>query len=214
MDIITLSSLLTLNVGKIYSLYFMDLLQLIKKRRSIRKYTDKQIPTEYLEQIIEAGVFAPNAGGGQRSMIIGIHNPKLVEFIGKLNLTCMDRSRLAGSYVSKEQPSIIDDPNIKSGFYGAPTVIIVFAQKNFLYSIPDAFCAAENMVLMATSLGISSCIIARGEETFSNPEGEKLLREWGIPDTMVARCFVTLGYNEGDYPAEKPRKAGRIQIIE
>ena len=73
----------------------------------------------------------------------------------------MDRSRLAGSFVSKEQPSIIDDPTIKSGFYGAPTVCVVFAQGNFLYSIPDAFCCAENMVLAATELGISSCIIAR-----------------------------------------------------
>jgi nitroreductase len=191
----------------------MDLLQLIKKRRSIRKYTDKQIEKEALEQIIEAGVFAPNAGGGQRSMIVGVHNQKLVEQIGRLNLACMDRSRLAGGHVSKEQPSIIDDPTIKSGFYGAPSLVIVFAQKNFLYSIPDAFCAAENMVLMATSLGISSCIIARGEETFANAEGEKMLRDWEVPDNMVARCFVILGYTAGEYPTEKPRKLGRVKII-
>jgi nitroreductase len=89
----------------------------------------------------------------------------------------------------------------------------VFAQKNFLYSVPDAFCAAENMVLMATSLGISSCIIARGEETFDNPEGAKMLSEWGIPDNMIARCFVILGYQNGTYPAEKPRRPGRTLLI-
>jgi len=190
-----------------------DLLQLMKSRRSIRRYNDIQIPREALEKIIEAGLHAPNAGGGQRSMIIGIHNSELVERIGRLNVACMNRDRLAGSYVSKEQPSIIDDPNIKSGFYGAPSAAIIFAQKNFLYSIPDAFCCAENMVLMATSLGISSCIIARGEDTFNNSEGEKLLSEWDIPDTMVARCFVILGYNKGEYPAEKPRKSNRSKII-
>jgi nitroreductase len=191
----------------------MELLELIKHRRSIRKYTEQQIPQEDLEQIIEAGVYAPNAGGGQRSVIVGVHNATLVEHIGKLNVACMDRSRLAGGYVSKDQPSIIDDPSIKSGFYGAPSVIIVFAQKNFLYSVPDAFCAAENMVLMATSLGISSCIIARGEETFDNPEGAKMLSEWGIPDNMIARCFVILGYQNGTYPAEKPRRPGRTLLI-
>ncbi|MFR1215244.1 MAG: nitroreductase family protein [Acutalibacteraceae bacterium] len=53
---------------------------------------------------------------------------------------------------------------MKSGFYGAPTVCVIFGQKNF-YSVPDAFCCAENMVLAATELGVSSCIIARGEET-------------------------------------------------
>lgn len=191
----------------------MDLLSLIKSRRSIRKYTAEQISLNDLEKIIDAGTYAPNAGGGQRSMIVGIHNPHLIEQIGRLNVACMDRSRLAGNHVSAEQPSIIDDITIKSGFYGAPSLAIVFAQKNFLYSIPDAFCAAENMVLMAKSLGISSCIVARGEETFASPEGVKLLKEWGIPETMIARCFVTLGYNDGDYPVEKPRKPGRKKIF-
>jgi nitroreductase len=190
-----------------------DLLQLIKKRRSIRRYSDRQISQEDLSQIVDAGVHAPNAGGGQRSMIVAIHNKQLVAQVGRLNLVCMDRSRLAGGYVSKEQPSIIDDPTIKSGFYGAPSVVIVFAQKNFLYSIPDAFCAAENMVLMATDLGISSCIIARGEETFANPEGARFLEQWRVPDNMVARCFVILGYNDGPYPAEKAVKANRVKII-
>jgi nitroreductase len=191
----------------------MNLLELIKYRRSIRKYTEEPIAREDLEQIIEAGLFAPNAGGGQRSIIIGVHNARLVEQIGRLNLACMDRSRLAGGYVSKEQPSIIDDPTIRSGFYGATDLAIVFAQRNFLYSIPDAFCAAENMVLMATQLGLGSCIVARGEETFDNPEGARMLAEWGVPEHMVARCFVILGHSRPPYPAEKPRKPGRWKII-
>jgi nitroreductase len=192
----------------------MELLELIKHRRSIRRYTDQPVSRQELEKIIEAGVYAPNAGGGQRSMIVGVNNAKLVEQIGRLNLACMDRSRLAGGYVSKEQPSIIDDPTIRSGFYGAPALAIVFAQKNFLYSIPDAFCAAENMVLMATELGLSSCIVARGEETFLSPEGAEMLQRWDIPENMVACCFVIIGHHSGDYPAEKPRKPGRIRIIE
>jgi nitroreductase len=195
------------------NLIAMNVLDILKHRRSIRKYSDKQISQSDLEQIIEAGAYAPNAGGGQRSMLVGIHNPEIVEQIGRLNVACMDRSRLAGSYVSKDQPSIIDDPSIKSGFYGAPSLVIVFAQKNFLYSIPDAFCAAENMVILATSLDISSCIIARGEETFNSPQGQQFLNNWGVPDTMIARCFVILGYAEGEYPAEKPRRPGRTVIV-
>ena len=38
---------------------------------------------------------------------------------------------------------------MKSGFYGAPAFCAVFAQEDFLYGIPDAFCCAQNMVLMA-----------------------------------------------------------------
>ena len=142
------------------------------------------------------------------------HNRELCERVGRMNLAKFDRSRLAGSYVSSEQPSAIDDPSIKSGFYGAPTVCAVFGPKNFLYSSGDAFCCAENMVLAATALGISSCIVARGEETFDSEPGAALLREWGIPDHYIARCFVLLGYCRGDYPAVKPRRQNRSVIIE
>ena len=192
----------------------MELLELMKRRRSIRKYQDKQISRADLEIIMEAGIYAPSAGGGQRSMIVGVRDAALTEKIGRMNVARFDRSRLAGGYVSKEQPSIIDDPTIKSGFYGVPAVCVVFARKNFLYSVPDAFCCAENMVLMAADMGISSCIVARGEETFDNEMGTALLREWGVPDDYVARCFVLLGYVEGDYPGAKPRKPGRFKIVE
>ena len=191
----------------------MDTLELMKYRRSIRRYTDRQVPEEDLLKILEAGAYAPNAGGGQRSRFVACQDRMLNEAIGKLNIARFDRSHLVGGFVSKEQPSIIDDPTIRSGFYGAPTVITIFGPKSFLYSIPDAYCAAENMVIEATALGISSCILARGEETFSNPEGEKILCEWNIPDIMIARCFVILGYADGDYPMSKPRKEGRYMIV-
>lgn len=191
----------------------MELLELMRQRRSIRKYQNRQIPEDALDSILEAGSFAPNAGGGQRRMAVAIYNRDLAETIGRMNAGKMDRNRLAGSYVSKDQPSLIDDPSIRSGFYGAPTVVAVFAQKNFLYSIPDAFCMAENMVIMAQSLGISSCIVARGEETFDSEAGRQILQEWEIPDDYIARCFVLLGYCEGEYPGVKPRREGKTKVI-
>ena len=190
------------------------LMELIKTRHSIRKYTDRQISRHDLELILEAGNFAPNAGGGQRSMMVGIRNKELTTKIGIMNLEKFDRSRLAGSYVSKEQPSTIDDPTIRNGFYGAPCVVAIFGQNNFMFRIADAFCCAENMVLQATELGIASCIIARGEETFVSPEGQALLKEWEIPENYSAVCFVILGYIDGGQPHTKPRKPGRVKIIE
>ena len=102
-------------------------MDLIKARHSIRKYTDEQISRENLETILEAGNFAPNAGGGQRNMMVAIHNKELAARVGKMNMANFDRTHLAGSFVSKEQPSTIDDPSIKNGFYGAPAVICIFA---------------------------------------------------------------------------------------
>ena len=181
----------------------MEFFDLVKRRRSIRKYQDRQIERGDLEKIIQAGLCAPNAGGGQRAIIVAVRNRALCEKIGRLNIAKFNRNSLAGSYVSSEQPSIIDDPSIRSGFYGAPTVCAVFGPKNFLY-----------MALAATELGLASCLIARGEETFDNEPGAALLKEWRIPDGYVARCFVLLGYHAGAYPQDKPRRADRSLVVE
>ena len=190
------------------------LMDIIRARHSIRKYTDMQISREDLELILAAGNYAPNAGGGQRSMMVGIRDKELTGRIGRMNLGKFDRSRLEGSYVSKEQPSVIDDPTIRDGFYGAPSVVAIFAQDNFMFRVADAYCCAENMVLQATELGIASCIISRGEDTFISPEGQMLLKEWEIPENYSAVCFVILGYVDGKLPQTKPRRPGRVKIIE
>ena len=93
-----------------------------------------------------------------------------------------------------------------------PRFVLFLVQSNSYIVFPTLF-AAENMVLEAYSLGIASCIIARGEETFENEIGQELLNKWDIPDTMIARCFVLLGYCEGVYPSIKERKEGRQLII-
>lgn len=192
----------------------MALMDIIKARHSIRKYTDKQISREDLEKILEAGSFAPNAGGGQRSMMVAVHDKELTTHIGKMNMAHFDRTNLAGNYVSKEQPSTIDDPTIKNGFYGAPTVVCVFCQDNFLFRTADAFCIMENMVLQATELGIASCIVSRGYETFNCEEGRQLMKKWEVPEGYACQGFVILGYIDGEQPHGKPRKPGRIKIVE
>ena len=192
----------------------MALMELIKSRHSIRKYTEEQINREDLEKILEAGNYAPNAGGGQRSMMVAIHNKELAAYVGKLNMINFDRTHLAGNYVSKEQPSVIDDSTIKNGFYDAPTVVCVFCQDNFLFKTADAFCMMENMILQATELGIASCIISRGYETFASEEGRKLMTEWGVPEGYACQGFVILGYINGEQPHSKPRKPGRVKIVE
>lgn len=192
----------------------MMLMDIIKARHSIRKYTNKQVNRDDLEKILEAGNFAPNAGGGQRSILVALHNKELTTYVGKLNMSNFDRTHLVGTYVSKEQPSTIDDPTINNGFYNAPTVVCVFCQDNFLFKTADAFCMMENMLLQATELGISSCIISRGYETFNSEEGNKLMHEWEVPEGYSCQGFVILGYIDGEQPHSKPRKSNRIKIIE
>lgn len=190
------------------------LMELIKERHSIRRYTDQQVTREDIEKILEAGNFAPNAGGGQRSMLVAVRNKELAEHLGEMNMARFDRTHFAGSYVSKEQPSTIDDPTIRNGFYGAPAVICVFCQEDFLFRTADAFCMIENMVLQATELGLASCIVSRGQETFDSAEGRQLMKQWDVPDHYTCQGFVIVGYIDGKQPHRKPRKPGRVRIVE
>ena len=43
----------------------MDLFETIKKRRSIRKYTDKKVPTDIIQKALEHAVLAPNSSNAQ-----------------------------------------------------------------------------------------------------------------------------------------------------
>ena len=76
-------------------------------------------------------------------------------------------------------------------------------------AIGSAFVCAENMVLEAYDLGVSSCIVGRAEATFAKPEMAELLTEWGLDEGYMPMVFVCLGYINGDYPHIKPRNKGR-----
>lgn len=189
-----------------------EIIKIIMERRSIRRFRPEQIPGKELELILQAGLYAPSAGGRQGVFMVVSQNREVNERLGRIkkkntHVTMSD----AQHYISKEQPSIADDPGIASGFYDAPTVITLFAPKQFLYSVNDCSVAAENMMLAAASLGIGSCLIGAGWESFADPYGNATLVAWGVRTDYYAVCHVVLGYpREESPPLPKPRKEGRI----
>lgn len=174
-----------------------DMLDTIKGCRSVRRYTDRQISREDLNRIIEAGIYSANAGGAQRSMVVALHDAELAEKVGKLNMARFDRDNLLGTHVSKEQPSVIDDPTIKNGFYGAPSAVCVFCQEHFAFSVADAFIIAQAMALEAHSIGISSCIVSRAETTFASEEGQRCCANGKCPRGTFAARFLRWGIAMG-----------------
>ena len=122
------------------------------------------------------------------------------------------RMATATSYVSKEQPSIADDPKLINAFYDAPTVITMFAPKNFLFAAEDCAVAAENMMLAADSLGVGSCYIGQGWTAFADTYGQEILRKWEIRTDYYAVMQLLLGYPKSDdkHPKAKPRKNDRV----
>ncbi|WP_199261040.1 nitroreductase family protein [Desulfobulbus oligotrophicus] len=189
-----------------------ETMRTILGRRAIRRYRPDQISKDELNTILEAGLYAPNAGGRQSCLVVACQNAAINDELGKINKQAFGTPK-PGRHVSKEQPSIIDDPQIASGFYGAPTVLIFFGPKDFIYSVADCCMMAENMMLAAYSLNIGSCMVMRAEATFAGEPGQRLQKEWGIDENFEAKAFVTLGYPDGTVPAGKPRKENRVKLI-
>lgn len=190
-----------------------DVLKTILHRRSIRRFEQKQIAEDALQDILQAGLYAPSAGGRQGVIFAVCQNQSVNERLGKIKrANSHPHMATETSYVSKEQPSIADDPTITNAFYDAPTVITLFAPKHFLFSVDDCAVAAENMMLVADELGIGSCYIGQGWTAFADPYGQDILRQWNIPHGYYAVMQVLLGYSkEHDaHPASKPRKSHRI----
>ena len=80
------------------------------ERRSIRAYKKDLVPEEVLDEILEAGKYAPSGMNCQGTMMVMTQNPELVAKLSKMNAEVMGTT---------------SDP-----FYGAPAVIMVFADSN------------------------------------------------------------------------------------
>ncbi len=190
-----------------------ELKETIMHRRAIRRFEEKQIDEAALQEILEAGLYAPSAGGRQGVLFVVSQDSEVNEKLGKIKRANSNpQMATATSYVSKEQPSIADDSNLKNAFYDAPTVITLFAPKNFLFAAEDCACAAENMMLMADFLGVGSCYIGQGWTAFADPYGQEVLQSWNIRTDYYAVMQILLGYPKecDNHPTPKPRKGGRV----
>jgi nitroreductase len=160
----------------------------LKKRRSIRAYKSEQIKDEELDAILEAGTYAASGMGAQSAVIVAVQDKSTLDQIEKLNAKIFGR----------------DGP-----FYGAPTVVNVFADKARPTALDDGNMVIANLINAAYAVGVGSCYIYRAKEVFETAEGKALLKKWGLGENYIGIGHVTLGYAAED-PAPKPRKQGYI----
>ena len=99
-------------------------------------------------------------------------------------------------------------------FYGAPTVLVVLADKTVSTHVYDGSLVMGNLMLAAHALGLGSCWIHRAREEFESEEGKAILKELGIEGEYEGIGHCVLGYADGEYPTAKPRKDGWVYYIE
>ena len=122
-----------------------ELLMAIKSRRTIRKFKNKEVPSEVIQQIIEAGRFTPSAKNSQdvSYIVLGEDKSKYEEIAVKF----FRRIKPIVSLFMKSAKEVTIDENFF--FKGAPVSIMVLTKDKISGSL-----AASNMALMAESYGL------------------------------------------------------------
>jgi len=167
----------------------------IISRRSVKKYLDKEVPMELVEEVVKAGMYAPSGMNKQAAKIIAVTNKEMRDRLSRINLDIIKGRNLTTS-------SGHADP-----FYGAPVVLVVLAKQEIGTRVYDGSLVMENMMIAANSLGLGSCWIHRAKETFETEEGKQILAELGIADEYEGIGNCILGYAAPDaLKQQSPRK--------
>ena len=159
-------------------------------RRSIRKFKPDQVKSAELNAVLEAGQYAPTGGGRQGNLFVVVQDPVLRTQLSMMNAAVLGKNT---------------DP-----FYGAPTLILVFADRTRSTPVEDGSLALGNMMNAAAALGLGSCWIHRIREMFEGAGGQSLRQRWGIENRFVGVGACSLGYPDGDLPAPAPRRDGVV----
>jgi nitroreductase len=144
---------------------------IIKRRRSVRKFDGAKIPDDSMEQILEAGRWAPSGANAQPWRFIVVTRKETLAAIAESCFYKIFKSR----HVREAGAAVVicADPGAGSRTY-----------------VLDAAIAGTNMTLMATSLGIGSCWIGAFEEL-------SLKNILHIPDKLKIIALIAFGYEIG-----------------
>ena len=166
--------------------------EILKNRRSIRKYMPQQVSDEVLDQILEVGLYTPSGMNTQNTVMVAVRDKETRDQLSRMNAAVMGST---------------SDP-----FYGAPCVIVVLAYPERYTWLEDGALVMGTLMNAAYEAGLGSCWIHRAQQMFDSAEGKELLRKWGLPENLKGVGNCILGYADED-PAPKPRLDGRIVKI-
>ena len=196
----------------------MDALTLIKTRHSTRKFSDKPVEKEKLEQVIEAGRFAPSGGNNQTTHFIVIQDKSVLselvritrEEFAKMNLKPDTYASLATSIKLSKKGTYVFH-------YNAPVLILVANQRDYGNNMADSACALENMMIMANALNLGSCWINQVHWLTDNPVICEYLSGLGLSGEECVCGGLAVGYpdTEDGLPVRSPlpRKGNPVTYI-
>jgi nitroreductase len=188
----------------------MEFFELMEKRRSVRDYEDKPVPLNLIQEMIDDGIKAPNAGNMQLWRFVVVNNKGVLKRISDQNkeafLADIEQNEKSGWKVY-EKAFRNPDYNV---FYNASSALFVVGSAKARTLPLDASLFAAYFMLSAAARGLGTCWVAQGA-AISDPA---ILEELGIPENYQIISAIIVGYPKS-VPAMPDRKAAKIlKVIE
>ena len=183
-----------------------DVLNVIKNRRSVRRFKTDQISNKELNYILEAGLYAPSAHNQQSWNFTVIQSRDVIDQMS-------NDTKKSFTYAKDQRTKDLSTNEKLHVFYGAPTVIVVSGREDALMPEADCGAATQNMLIAAESLDIGGCWNGYVAYLFDNELGESYIKSLNIPQGHKPYYAIALGYKGVDKLTPPPRKENRIQYI-
>jgi len=167
-----------------------DLMELIKERRSIRKYQDKAVTEEQLNRILESVQWAPSWANTQCWEVIVVKDPAIKE---KLQGTLVKNP--AGKAMVQAPVVLVICGKMQSSGYYKGQITTKFGGW-FMF---DLGIATQNICLTAYSLGLGTVIVG----LFDHNKSKEIL---GVPYDYEVVTMIPLGYPAKESEAPKRRE--------
>jgi nitroreductase len=135
----------------------MTFTDLLKNRRSIRDFQDKNVPMNLIEEILQESTLAPSASNNQPCRFSIVHCRKTIKA-----LSDESKANLLEDYAGNKKsllPQYIDmlkDENFNV-FYNAPCVIFIIGSKSVKSLDVDCALAASYIMFSAVERGLGTC---------------------------------------------------------
>ncbi len=162
----------------------MTFRELMNRRQSVRRYQDKPVEREKLQQLIEAVRFAPSASNSQPWKLILVDEPELKDKVANATFTKLVAFNKFAPQASVMAVLVIEKPKMITQIGGSV--------KNREFPLIDIGIAAEHFCLQATELGLSTCMLGWFNE-------KKIKQLLSIPKKKRIGLVITLGYETEDY---------------
>lgn len=173
-----------------------DVLEVIRFRRTIRQFRQKEIPREIIEQILEAGRLTHTAKNMQDVSFVVLNKEK--DHVEQMAVSLFKKIKpLADLFSPMTRNNQIEDHFF---FFNAPIAIVILAKDK-----TNGILAAQNMEFVAEAHGLG--VLYSGFFTMAANASHKIKKTIKVPEGKKAAMTLVLGFPAVNYLRSVQRKA-------